>query len=84
MRLAEGEHVVTAWAEYANGPGWSNSPVLVLVRNQSHVYRVEYIQPEDQSEGMATLYGVSAATSGAMVRAVESLLRSKSRTGGQT
>lgn len=31
-RISPDEYVVTAWAEYASGPGWSNGLVLALAR----------------------------------------------------
>jgi len=68
----QGDHVMVAWAEPCNGPGWANSPVLVLVFNATarDTRRVEYLQPEDQTPEMHILYGVSHAASAAMTNAV--------------
>jgi hypothetical protein len=62
--------VVTAWATREHGPGWSNTPVWVLLRADDGRLRVECIQPEEQSAAMRTLHGVSAAAAGAMTAAV--------------
>jgi hypothetical protein len=71
MRLAPDEHVVAAWAQPANGPGWSNSPVVVLIcRNGTQEFRREYIQPEEQSAEMVALYRVCSSAHAAMTAAV--------------
>jgi len=59
--IAEGETIITAFAESASGPGWANSPVWVIVRGIDFRIRMECIQPDDQSSEMRTLYGVSQA-----------------------
>jgi hypothetical protein len=71
MRLAPDEHVVAAWAQPAAGPGWSNSPVVVLIcRNGTQEFRREYIQPEEQSAEMVALYRVCSSAHAAMTAAV--------------
>lgn len=67
----KGDHVVTAFAEPAAGPGWANSPVWVIVRGQDGALRQECLQPEEQSAAMRALYTVSAAAQAAMTREVE-------------
>ena len=69
--IAKTDHIVTAWATLAAGPGWSNSPVWVLLRDGGGKLRVECIQPKGHTIDMAALFGVSAACTTAMVRAVE-------------
>ena len=65
------EHIVTAWAEPAAGPGWANRPLWVLIRDGDGKLRVECIQPADQTVDMHILYSVSAAVHAQMTRAVE-------------
>ena len=76
-RLAPGEYVVTAWAESAAGPGWSNSPLLVLIGNPDGKHRIEYLQPDDQTMVMVTLYGISSQVHESMRRAAARLLEGK-------
>lgn len=56
------EHIVAAWAEPASGPGWSNTPVWVLIRDSSTgKYRVDALQPHEQTGRMSDiLYKVSS------------------------
>lgn len=72
MTLKKYESVVTAWAEPASGPGWANSPVCVLIYDQIRgSHRVEWLQPDELTHDMHTLYRVSAAVSGQMRQAAE-------------
>ncbi len=66
--------IVTAWCEYAGGPGWSNQPLWVIVRDGDGKFRRECLQPEEQSADMLLLYGVAAALHAALVGAVTSHL----------
>jgi len=68
--LPKGDTVITAFAEYANGPGWSNRPVWLIVRNSKGILRQDCIQPEDQTNEIITLYSTSAAIHKAMTDAV--------------
>lgn len=70
MKLQKGERIITAFAESANGPGWSNSPVFVIVQAINGELRTECIQPEDQTRSMISLYPVSQAAHLSMVNAV--------------
>jgi len=67
--------IVTAFADRCSGPGWSNSPVLVVVRDEKQKLRMEYLQPREQSGEIAALYDTSQAAHRAMVRAVERMWR---------
>lgn len=67
--------VICAWAAPCSGPGWSNQPVRYIALEPSGRYREEWIQPEDVTPAMWTLYRISAAVNDAMVRAVEAKLR---------
>lgn len=74
MHLNEDDRVVTAWAENASGPGWSNEIIWVLVRERGGKLREVAIQPEERSNGLALLHNISATVSQEMVWAVQALL----------
>ncbi len=74
------ETIVTAFAEYAAGPGWANRPLWVIVRGEDQRLREECIQPQDQTAEMHALFRVSNAAHEAMKSAVESAVeRQKTR-----
>lgn len=76
MSLKTDEHVVAAWAERHSGPGWSNTTIEVLIRkNGTSDYRMESIQPHDQTPEMLTLFGVSCAAIGALTAVVRETWR---------
>lgn len=66
----EGDRILHAWADPAAGPGWSNSPVCVLVIDGNKQPRIEYLQPSEQTNSMVTLYSISAAAHEAMTAEV--------------
>lgn len=61
--------IITAFAEAASGPGWGNQPIIVVTDNGGK-YELEYIQPDEQTAEMMTLYQVSEAAHLAMTAAV--------------
>ena len=58
--IADGEWMVTAWAEYASGPGWINRPVYVLIEGRTGRLRVECLQPSEQSAEVQHLHRIAA------------------------
>lgn len=79
-RISPDEYVVTAWAETAAGPGWSNSLVLALVCKRGTTdYRIEYLQPDEQTKEMCVLFSTVAAATAAMTRAAKLALDEVSR-----
>jgi hypothetical protein len=68
--IQKGEQIVTAYAERARGPGWSNNPIWVIVRDSGGNLREECLQPAELSLEMYHLYGVSEAAHHSMVEAV--------------
>jgi hypothetical protein len=65
------EKIITAFAEYAGGPGWANRPIWVIVRDANLRLREECIQPQNQTAEMHALFRVSNAAHEAMKSAVE-------------
>lgn len=77
IALEPGERVVTAWAERASGPGWTNMPLYVLIGNSNGAYRIETLQPEDwgRDAGFVALYNVAESAHTAMLTAVRCWMR---------
>lgn len=71
LRLAEFDSIVTAWAENACGPGWSNSLVWVLVRDGNGKLRVEALQPDEQTADIVHAFAYSALATGKLTAAVK-------------
>ncbi len=64
------EHIICAFAEPADGPGWRNSPLWYVTRDGNGNLRLECLQPEDHTPEIAALYAISNAVHVAVVRAV--------------
>lgn len=73
LKLAPREKVLTAFAEGASGPGWSNRPIWVVIVSPTDGIRVECIQPEGHTAAMIALYEVNESAHAAMVRAVNAI-----------
>jgi hypothetical protein len=71
MKIAADESIVTAFCEYASGPGWSNALCTVIVRGADGSLRREYLQPNEQPPDVHTLFSVSAAAHAGLVNAIE-------------
>lgn len=67
-------HIVTAYPEYAECPGWRNEPIWVVVRVNGDLREV-CLQPDEQTAEMRYLFAVCAAANVAMTRAVERAMR---------
>jgi len=74
-KLADREYIVTAYAEHARGPGWSNQIVWVIIGDANGKLRSECLQPSEQSAEVLTLFGGSAWAHGSMARAVERIVK---------
>lgn len=77
FRLAEHEFVVTAYAQRASGPGWSNTPLWVIIQDGNGKLRRECLQPEEQSDTIYILYGISDSVNVQLVNEVERLVERK-------
>jgi hypothetical protein len=78
-RLAKHETVLTAYAERASGPGWSNTVVVVIVIDGDGELRREWLQPEEQTEAMRLMYTVAAEAHALMTNEASRLLSQKRR-----
>lgn len=79
LAITEGERILTAYAERATGPGWSNTPVWVIVAGLDGKLRQECLQPEQQTAEMGSLYGIAAEVQRAMSHAARMAVRVKPR-----
>jgi hypothetical protein len=78
--LLKDDRVICAYAEPASGPGWSNMPLWVVVRDKGGNLAERCLQPEEQSAEIIALYRISREVHGAMFRAVRELqLKGKKR-----
>lgn len=75
--LHKGDTIIVAWAEPAKGPGWSNRPIWVIIRDRQFKLRQECIQPEDQDYDTMMLYNVSALVTADFTSAVRNIGRKK-------
>ena len=79
--IAKTDHIVAVVAEPASGPGWSNTPLWVIVQDENGKLRRECLQPEEQSDEIRLLYGVAAQVHRVMCAAVEGVVREERATG---
>lgn len=67
LHLADGDRIVCAFAEKANGPGWRNAPLWIVVQHTPTAkVRLEVLQPDEQGEAIAALYEISNVIHGSM------------------
>jgi len=70
------EFLIVAWAEPASGPGWANSPIRAIVQEVGGgPMRHIWLQPDEQTAEMQTLYRINAASTDQMTKAVATKLR---------
>ena len=67
-------HIVTAYPEHAEGPGWRNEPIWIVVRVNGDLREV-CLQPDEQTEEMRSLFRVCEAAHVALKGAVERAMR---------
>jgi hypothetical protein len=64
VNLKNNEFIITAWAEVATGPGWSNAPIYVLIGARGGGgHRVECLQPGEQGPLLPLIHRAAAAMS---------------------
>lgn len=77
-RFDEHDQVITAYAQRASGPGWSNQPVWIAVRSRwDGSYRLECLQPEELSMEIWALYDISETVNKAMTDAVKAVMEKR-------
>lgn len=79
-KLAATDTIITAYAESASGPGWGNTPIWFVVRSRlDGKLRQECLQPNEQTDEMHILYGISQCAHAAMTNAVNKKLKGSGR-----
>jgi hypothetical protein len=78
FQLKDQETIVTVYAEQAKGPGWSNQPLFVIVRDAKGRLREECLQPDEQTAEMKALFNVSATVHDQLVKALNNIAKSES------
>jgi hypothetical protein len=77
--------VVTAYAEPAAGPGWRNTPLWVVMEDLDPQAKfgkrmyVDCIQPDEQSNEIRLLYGISHQVHGVMVNECEKIMAERQK-----
>lgn len=71
VRLKPGERIVAVVPEYCAGPGWANRPIWVHIVNQANHYRMECIQPEQQSKEQQLLFRLAETAHRQMIDTVK-------------
>ena len=79
MKLNDLDTVVTAYASRCRGPGWSNSPVWVVIQDSNGKLREECIQPEEHTAEMHAMYDICASANKALLNSVHKYIRSKNK-----
>lgn len=77
MKLKKTDCILAAYAEPADGPGWANAPIIVIVQDGNGKLRKEFLQPQHQTREMYILYQTSAVVANQMRRLVEDKYREK-------
>jgi hypothetical protein len=75
--LDERDRIVAVVAEPASGPGWANTPLWIIMQDESGKLRRECLQPDEQSDGIRVLYATAAAVHGSLVKEVEALVANR-------
>lgn len=71
IKLEADESIIAAVPKICNGPGWTNTPIIVYILNTvTCKCRDVYIQPQDQTAAMQLLFCGCQAAHNAMLNAV--------------
>lgn len=68
--ITEGDRILGAWGETANGPGWGNQLIWVTVLDAQGSVQLRSIQSSEFSDEMLVLHKVSEAASKALSGAI--------------
>lgn len=76
LNLSKHEHIITAYAERHQGPGWTNELIWVVVRNTlDGTMREECIQPDERTPAMHWLFDVAASAHTSLMEALSCAVR---------
>jgi len=72
LKITKDEYVVCAYPKMAAGPGWANTPIVVVIKNRlNNTYREEYIQPKEQTDTMRIMFPVLNAAHFAVMNDID-------------
>lgn len=74
MKLDKGSKVVIAWADKCYGPGWSNNPVWLIVRDTNGKLEQLCLQPEEQTKEIRILFSTNYESSATMTEIIANLV----------
>jgi hypothetical protein len=72
LHMTRTDRMVTAYAQPASGPGWSNRPLYVIVEDRDGKMRSECLQPGEFSRDLELLYGIASVVHGELLKMLES------------
>lgn len=79
MCISSEDRIVAVIASRASGPGWSNTPLWVVVKDQNGKLREVCFQPDEQSPDVRLLYSIAEQTHRTMVAAVELMVADQNK-----
>ncbi len=84
LMLSGDEYIITAFAKHCSGPGWANSPIVVVIGEHGKPKREHYIQPDEQTAQMRALFAVCAAANAELTGWVASVSARNKNTNQKT
>lgn len=76
--IRETDEVICVYARPSSGPGWSNTPLWVVLKCElTSQVREECIQPEEQGAELQALYKIAAEVDAELMRLVGKLRKRK-------
>lgn len=67
IELLKTDRIVCAYARPANGPGWANAPLWVVVKDKDGKLQERCLQPSEQTREMQLLYRIASCVDSALV-----------------
>lgn len=77
LSLNQGDEIVATIAKTFGGPGWTNRPIVLIVRDSERKLREVFLQPDLHTESIRLLFAAAEAMQGAMHEAVVEAVRYK-------
>jgi hypothetical protein len=72
IKLSRTEKILSVVPSYECGPGWSNALVSVHIADYSeNTFRTVYLQPEERSVELRTLFRIGATVHNSLLGAVK-------------
>ena len=76
IKINKNEKILAVGSEFAGGPGWSNTLVIVYIGDYSaKTFREVYIQPDNQTDIMLHLFSINASCQSQLIHEIEKLAK---------